>query len=317
MTAQPPDDPAMVDSTAMLASLYQVPLGEFTSRRSQLVSQLRRSGHKEVAARLATAAKPSRAAYLVNQVFWRTRAIYDAVLEAGTAARAAQQARLLGQVDADLNETIRERDAAVRAAVDQGLAVASGDGQAASDTVASQLRATFEALAAHGLEGRLPHGQLTEEVTLPGLAAFAGLVLPSSSAASDPVRRFEVVARRPASKEAVATVPDPRLVEAEALVSRLRDRRAAVEERLDELRRSVAAAEHVAAEAERASAEAARQAREARTSVERAGASRAAAESDLERVMTELAAAEADVALLQAPAPGPAAPSGGDRPRRR
>lgn len=316
MTAQSPDDPAMVDSTAMLASLYQVPLGEFTARRTQLVSQLKRSGHKEVAARIATAAKPSRAAYLVNQVFWRARALYDAVLETGTAARAAQQARLLGQRDADVSETIRQRDAAVRAAVDRGLAVATGDGQVASDAVASQLRATFEALAAHGLEGRLAHGQLTEEVTLPGLAAFAGLVLPSSPAVADPVRRFEVVARRPALEEPVAALPDPRLVEAEALVAGLRERRVAVEERLVELGRSVSAAEDVAETAERAAAEAARQAREARTNVERAGASHAAAESDLERVLTELTSAEADLARLRATAPAPpAGPSG--RPRTR
>ena len=220
MATPPPDDPSFVDSTAVLSSLYQTPLGEFTARRTQLVSQLKRSGHKEVAGRIASASKPSRSAYLVNQVYWRARATYDAVLDAGTAARAAQQARLLGDASTDLAEVIRARDAVIRTATDTALAVGAAEGQAASDVVATQVRASFEALAAHGLEGRLAHGHLTEDVALPGLAAFAGLVLPAAAPPSGPVRRFEVVARRPAVEQVVPEppAPDPLVLEAESRV---------------------------------------------------------------------------------------------------
>ena len=57
-------------------------------------------------------------------------------------------------------------------------------------------RESFEALAAHGLESRLAHGHLVADVDLPGLAAFAGLILPATPPPTT-VRRFEVVSRRP------------------------------------------------------------------------------------------------------------------------
>ncbi|MBA2353147.1 MAG: hypothetical protein H0V80_00615, partial [Acidobacteria bacterium] len=78
---RPPDDNGIIDSTAALASLYQRAFAEFIPTRTVLVRQLQRSGHKDVAARIASATKPTRAAWLVNQVFWRQRALYDAVLE--------------------------------------------------------------------------------------------------------------------------------------------------------------------------------------------------------------------------------------------
>lgn len=302
MVSRPPDDPSFVDSTATLASLYQAPLGEFTARRAALVAQLKRSGHKEVAARIAAAVKPSRAAHLVNQVFWRARVIYDAVLDAGTAARAAQQARLLGDTATDLNETLRERDAAVRAAVETAVGAASTEGQGASDAVAGQLRASFEALAAHGLEGRLAHGHLTADVALPGLAALAGLVLPAPTDAPDPVRRFEVVARRPDlvnPSESATPPPDPRIAETQASIERLRERRAEALERFEALRRSTAAAQEVATHAEQEAADAARTAVEARRAVERAEASCVAAEHALQRVEQELSGAEAQLHALQ------------------
>ena len=76
-----------------------------------------------MAASIATAAKPSRAAYLVNQVYWRAQPTYDAVLDTGTAARAAQQARLLGDAASDVGETLRARDQAVTRAVEQAALV--------------------------------------------------------------------------------------------------------------------------------------------------------------------------------------------------
>jgi hypothetical protein len=300
MVARPPDDQSLVDSTATLASLYQAPLGEFTARRAALVAQLKRSGHKEVAARIAAAVKPSRAAHLVNQVFWRARAVYDAVLDAGTAARAAQQARLLGDTATDLNETLRDRDAAVRAAVEMAVGAAFTAGQGASDAVAAQLRASFEALAAHGLEGRLAHGHLTADVALPGLAAFAGLVLPAPTGSPEPVRRFDVVARRPEPVSPSASVPpDPRIAETEASIARLRERRAEASERCEALRRGTAAAQEVAMHAEQEAADAARKAIEARRAVERAEASRLAAEHALQRVDDELSGAVAQLHALQ------------------
>ena len=307
MASPPSDEPPFIDSTAALASLYQAPFAEFIARRTALATQLKRSGHKDVAARIAAASKPSRAAYLVNQVFWRAQPVYDAVLEAGTAARAAQQARLLGDAGANLAETMRLRNEAIDQAVQQAERVAADEGQPGSDAILAQVRATFEALAAHGREARLAHGHLTADVELPGLAAFAGLILPSSAPAP-PRPRFEVVARREEAAGAAgaeAQAPDPRVVEAAAHVEALDERHAAAAERLEELRRTSLAAEQVASDADRAAADAARAAAQSRNAADRAAASRAMAEQDLARLAEERAAAEARLRELRGDTPAP------------
>jgi hypothetical protein len=238
----------MIDSSAALASLYQGPLAEFIARRRLAVSQLKGSGHKDVAAGIGGAQKPSRTAHLVNQVFWRARPVYDQLLDAGTAARAAQQARLLGDPDADLPSTMALRDEAVRAAVEQALAIASAESLGTADGLSGPLRASFEALAAHGREGRLPHGHLTDDVPLPGLQALAGLVLPAEPT---PVRRFEIVARQAPAEGPSPTTPDPRRVEAEVLLAEARAHEDLSRERFAELERALSAASEVLADAER------------------------------------------------------------------
>ncbi len=324
MPDRPIDEAAIVDSTAALESLYQAPLAEFVSRRSALASRLKRSGHKDVAARIAAAAKPSRAAFLVNQVHWRERAAYDAVLEAGSAARAAQQARLLGD-DSDLAVSLRARDTAVTDAVDLAGRIADGDGTPLSDATRAQVRATFEAIAAHGQEGRLPHGQLTTDVELPGLGALAGLVLPAAVPA--PVRKFEVVARRSSESTDAGNppAPDPRRVELEARLAEARQREGDSLERLAEIGRALAASHEVLAQAQAAAEEAGRTLRAAQDAVARGERARDAAEADAARVAAEREAAERELdgpppdgpppTADRAPTPGRRA-RGSRRPRR-
>jgi hypothetical protein len=315
MARRPPDDGGIVDTSAALASLYQAPFGEFVSSRTALVSQLKRSGHKEVAARLAGATKPTRAAWLVNQVYWRDRKVYDRVLDAGTAARAAQQARLLGQGDADLAETITRRDAAVRAAVARAEALANEDGAPASEATVAQVRGSFEAIAAHGTDGRLAHGHLTTDVEQPGLAALAGLVLPETPA--PPVRRFEVVARGtrteiPAAEE--AQPPDPRVVAAEARVADLTEREEAARERAAELELGLTAAQERLTAAEATAAEAARELAAAKAAVEGGTRARDAVTRDLDQVTRERVKAAAALEKLQTPHLGAKGPSPRPRP---
>ncbi|MCC6165045.1 MAG: hypothetical protein IT182_16995 [Acidobacteria bacterium] len=314
MADAPPEDASLVDSTALLASLYQGPLRDFVARRASLVSQLKRTGHKDVAARLASSGKPSRVAHLVNRVYWRARDVYEAVLDAGSAARAAQQARLLGNVETALPEVIDRRDEAIRAATDRAVALARNE-MPAADTLRGQVRTSFEALAAHGSDARLPHGHFIDDVALPGLAAFAGLVLPPTPEPDAPVRRFEVVARRATPPTADAgTPPDPRLAEAESRAAALREREAAVADRLEALRQGTAAAEDVAVAAERAATDAARVAAEARQAVEKAQASGAAVQADLDAVRAALSDAETEVRQLSGPAAGAGPRPAGSRP---
>lgn len=303
-----PADTGIVDSSAALASLYQAPFAEFVPRRSALVAQLKKSGHKEVAARLATAAKPSRAAYLLNQVFWRARSTYEGLLDAGSAARAAQQARLLGETGQDLTASLHLRDAAVDSAVAEAERIAAEEGLAASEAITAQVRASFEALAAHGREGRLPHGQLVSDVELPGLAALAGLVLPASAA---PSRQFQVVARRAEPAPSAPAAPDPRVIEAEARVEDLRERERSATERVDELARSVAACRTQVEEAEAALTAATRRLEQARQTVSQGETAHSAALRDLEVVRAARADAESQLGALTTSPDDNGAPSGG------
>lgn len=298
MRDRDPADAGIVDSSAALASLYQVPLGEFVARRTALVSQFRKSGHKDVAARLAGATKPSRAAYLLNQVYWRARDTYDGVLQAGSAARAAQQARLLGEVGDDLGGTLRLRDAAVDEAVAEAERIATTEGLGASGAITAQVRASFEALAAHGREARLPHGQLVQDVELPGLGALAGLMLPATAA--PPARQFQVVARRADTSPAPPLVPDPRVEAAERRVAEARAREAAAVERATELGRSVEAVRSQVTQAQAAVAAATRQLEEAERALRKGETAHAASLADMQDASATRAAEEAALAELSA-----------------
>lgn len=319
MRARGPTEPGIVDSSAALASLYQAPLGEFVARRTTLVSQLKRSGHRDVATRLASAAKPSRTAYLLNQVHWRVPAVYDGVLEAGSAARAAQQARLLGEAGDDLAATLHLRDAAVHAAVAEAERIAADEGLGASAALSAQVRASFEAIAAHGREGRLAHGQLVHDVELPGLGALAGLVLPASA----PVRQFQVVARRADAPAMVPSVPDPRVEAAEREAAEARQREQAAAERASELGRSLEAVRARVEEAEAAVGAATRELEEARRALSRGEAAHTAALADVQGRSQARAAAEAVLAQVSGAGDGKPtrrrgkAPVAGPRPGQR
>ena len=299
----PPSDaePGFVDSTAVFASLYQGEPESFIARRRLLAADLKRRGHLELAGRIAVAAKPSRVAALMNDVYWQHRERYDAVLEAGTAARSAQQARLLGDVSADVAGALRLRERAVSAAVAAAVGARAPDGPDTSPAIVARVREGFEALAAQGREARLPHGQLVEPVPLPGLAALAGLTLPPEAPPGVVApRRLAIVARRAESEDAAApSTPDTRLVEAEAQVAGLRERAAATAERLDGLRRALASAEEIAVNAERQAAAAARTAETARKTATTAAAGLAGVEAEALRAAGQLADAERQLEALR------------------
>src|SRR5437870_9699371 len=71
--------------------LYQRPLSEFTSARNDLAK--REPEHRTTINRLQ---KPNVAAWAVNQLYWRERKTYDALVTASARVRAAQATMLKG-----------------------------------------------------------------------------------------------------------------------------------------------------------------------------------------------------------------------------
>src|SRR5918998_1397371 len=94
--------------------LYGLPLDEFTAARNALAKELAKAKDPR-AAEVKGLAKPSVAAWAVNQLARRRRKDVDALLDAGARLREAQAGALGGGDPAELREALRaERDAVAR-----------------------------------------------------------------------------------------------------------------------------------------------------------------------------------------------------------
>src|SRR5262245_6587787 len=91
-----PTDEAPREVEASIDALYQLPLDQFTSERNALAASLKKSGGKESAARVKALTKPNTTAWAVNQVWWKHRDRFEAMLEAGAAQRKAHLALAQG-----------------------------------------------------------------------------------------------------------------------------------------------------------------------------------------------------------------------------
>src|SRR5258706_6506747 len=84
---------------AALDGLYQGPLEEFTAARNELAKSLRADGAAAAADWVKGLPKPTRAAWLVNQLAVRKASEVAALLELGSELRAAQEEMLAGATD--------------------------------------------------------------------------------------------------------------------------------------------------------------------------------------------------------------------------
>jgi hypothetical protein len=93
--------------------LYGLPLGQFVRSRDALAKRLRAEGRRDDAAAVRRLARPSVAAWVVNQLMRTQRRATAVLFEAGDALLAAQETVLAGKASAaDLRTaTARERNA--------------------------------------------------------------------------------------------------------------------------------------------------------------------------------------------------------------
>ena len=209
---------------AKIDDLYQLPLSAFTGARNALAKTV--SGAD--AARVKALAKPTIIPWVMNQVYWRSRATFDRVMKSGAALRAAQIAALEG------------READVRAAGDahrRAIADASADAMRMASAVGAKpdADALARALEALSLATNPPAspGQLTEAIEPAGLEALTGLAglklktehleLRTPNARTLEPRTFEPRTLEPRSAariEAARKKHETAVQEAEALVAR-------------------------------------------------------------------------------------------------
>ena len=129
--------------------LYQLPLDEFTAARNALV---RTAGDEATGVRQLT--KPSIPAWTVNQLYWKRRDLYDALIEASQSVRKAHKT-ILGGRRADLREPTRAHEEALETALKGSMEILQGGGHPTTDATRQGVLTTLRALPTDETPGRL------------------------------------------------------------------------------------------------------------------------------------------------------------------
>ncbi len=162
----PIGDNVAVSLDAQIDDLYQLPLSEFTRARTALQKTVRGAD----ATHVRTQAKPTVVAWAVNQVYWRSRHVYDRLMKAGEKLRHAQIAALTGKA-ADVRDASTAHRKALADAVKEAEQIARESG---SHPAPDALMRTFEALSL-AKEPSVRPGRLTEALQPAGFEALAGV----------------------------------------------------------------------------------------------------------------------------------------------
>ncbi|HEX2876502.1 MAG TPA: hypothetical protein VHP33_34850 [Polyangiaceae bacterium] len=225
-------------------TLYQALLSDFVAERKRLSAELKVTGDKETAARFAKLARPPVSAWAVNQLWWREREAFDALLEAAKRVKVGDR----DAAQAHRQALAKLRDAAAR--------LLQESGNAASDGTLRRVATTLSALAAAGGFAPDPPGALSADRDPPGFEAlgFGAPAAATAAAARSPEapaesaespqtaerRRAEEAEKRRAEeaekRRAEEAERQRRLAERERLSALLRD----AEQLTDSQRRDVA-----------------------------------------------------------------------------
>ena len=210
--------------------LYQKPLEAFIESRTALAKTLSGADAKRVRA----LPKPTVVAWAVNQVYWRARPVYDAVIKSGERLRKAQIAALEGR-NADIRSASDEHRRALADAVKMAERLA---GSVGSSPAADALMRTFESLSLAKTPPEEP-GRLTRPLQPAGFEALGGIALkapkvPAVPAKSAAAMRKEEAARK--KEEAERKKREAAVKKAEAALERARRRVAEAEAELHQTR---------------------------------------------------------------------------------
>jgi len=156
-------------------ALFQLALPEFTAARNALASRLQKAGDKDAAATVKSLAKPPVSAWVVNQLYWRSREAFERLLTVGARLRQAQASQLAGHVT-NLRELLTTHRETLTELSKQAGAILSQSGHQPSPDVMRRVTMTLEGLAAQGLvEGAPAAGRLTADVDPPGFETISAL----------------------------------------------------------------------------------------------------------------------------------------------
>jgi hypothetical protein len=183
-----------VSLESKIDDLYRLPLSEFTSARNALAKSL--SGDE--AKRVKALVKPTVVPWAVNQLFWKSRHVFERLMKSGEALRKAQLAALGGgrTRPADMQRAADSHRKALSDALQQVRKLAEADG---AKPDADALSRTLESLSLSPERPERP-GRLTEIVRPAGFeallnASIAGARTPAAAPEDEPpAKRGENVA---------------------------------------------------------------------------------------------------------------------------
>ncbi|HWL97781.1 MAG TPA: hypothetical protein VNP20_10560 [Nocardioidaceae bacterium] len=161
-----------MDLDSVAEELYGLPQGDFTSTRNERVKQAKADGDRELAGEIQQLAKPTTAAWLVNQLARERGDELEQLIELGRDLRDATS-----NVSGDeLRELTRQRYQVVHALVQQVRRLGATHGTKVSDAVAAEVQQTLDASLAHsGVAEAVLAGRLTQSVEYAGFGEPAGV----------------------------------------------------------------------------------------------------------------------------------------------
>jgi hypothetical protein len=226
--------------------LFALPLDEFTAARNELARRLKKDGDADAAEQVRGLAKPSVAAWAVNQLARKEPEAVRSLLNLASRLRNAQERSLKGERAADelRSAQAEERDVIRKLTQRAGDILREADRPASGTTlerVSSLLRAA--AVAEPGRTS-LREGRLTGDVEVSGFDAFAGLEV-SGTRRSAPAGD-DLAERRRQKREAAQ-----RRKTLEKQARELSARAEAAEQQAESARRAADKAEAVATERRR------------------------------------------------------------------
>ena len=242
--------------------LFRLPLTEFTAARNALATRLKKAGEPGDAERIKSLAKPSVAAWAVNQLFWKHRITFDRLLDTGERFRNAQTAQLAGK-SADLRAPLEARRAALSELSTHAAKILAEGGSAATPDTMRRVTTTLEALSTYaGIPDTPLPGRLMDDVQPPGFEALAALVpRVGSDRAGGPTRVIPFEFKQPSRSAAARKAADP--VDEKARAAERRAQIAAARAAIQEAERTLRDARKAAQKAEEELKTAAARAKEA------------------------------------------------------
>jgi valyl-tRNA synthetase len=160
-----------VDLDSVTQQLYGLPLGDFVTARNDQAKQARADGDRALATEIQALAKPTTAAWLVNQLSRESSDDLESLLELGRGLRDAS-ASLDGETMRRLG---RQRTELVGALVAEVRRIGSDRGSRVSDDVADEVRRTLEAsLSDSEIADEISEGRMTRAVEYAGFGELTG-----------------------------------------------------------------------------------------------------------------------------------------------